>query len=220
MLGIMFSSEIRGVLAINGILMDNKAIAKRFGKDINIINELVDELEEARVFSRLENGAIYSRRMYRRSKRKEEIGRIRSQAGKKGMEKRWGKDDNKPIASGDNKSITNITASTSSPTPTPTPNSKSNVLFDKDSIEMEFDYLWKSWPSDRHGNKKTALRKYRAVRSKYPIERINKAFHGYMDYLKDMKLNENFDQKMKFLSTWLNEDNWKVNEHFKYTARL
>jgi len=111
-------------------------------------------------------------------------------------------------------------SSSSSSSPTSSLKSKSNVLFDKDSIELEFDNLWKAWPSDRHGNKKTALRKYRTVRSKYPIDRINKAFHGNMDYLKDMKINENFNQKMKLLSTGLNEDNWKVNEDFKYKPRL
>jgi len=118
LLGIMFTSQVRGTLAVNGIRMDNKAIAKRFGKNINIINKLVAELEEARVFSRLPDGTIYSRRMYRRSKKKEKISEIRSKAGKEGMKKRWEESNKK----GNNKKITKITApSSSSSSPPPPP---------------------------------------------------------------------------------------------------
>jgi len=115
LLGIMFTSEIRGTLTINGIQMDNNAIAKRFGDSITNINKMITELEEARVFSRLSDGTIISRRMYRESKKKKQISQIRSEAGKKGMTKRWQK--------GNNKKITKITAPSpsSSPTPTVTP---------------------------------------------------------------------------------------------------
>jgi len=116
LLGIMFTSEVRGTLAVNGIRMDNKAIAKRFGKNINIINKLVAELEEARVFSRLPDGTIYSRRMYRRSKKKGKISEIRSKAGKEGMKKRWGESNKK----GNNKKITKITAPSSTTSSSPT----------------------------------------------------------------------------------------------------
>ena len=133
MLGIMFASEIRGTLTINGIRMDNKAIAKRFKIPLKEINKLITELEQEQVFSRLEDGTIYSRRMYRNSKRKKELSRIRSRAGKKGMENRWKQTDNKDITKNNNKPITNITAS--SPTPTSTPTS---TLKDKDKYIVAF----------------------------------------------------------------------------------
>lgn len=116
LLGIMFASEVRGTLAVNGIRMNNKAIAKRFGININTINKLVAELEKERVFSRFQDGTIYSRRMYRLSKKKAKISEIRSKAGKEGMKKRWGESNKK----GNNKKITKITApsSTSSSSPT------------------------------------------------------------------------------------------------------
>ena len=67
MLGIMFSSQIRGTLTINCVQMDNKAIAKRFGTKPSEINKLITELEEAQVFDRLEDDTIISRRMFRKS---------------------------------------------------------------------------------------------------------------------------------------------------------
>lgn len=127
MIGIMFSSEIRGTLTINGIALDNKSIAKRFGKSEKNINKLITELEEARVFSRLEDGTIYSRRMYKESKRKDKISLIRSLAGKKGMESRWQQDDGKAIAKSNNKTITKITASSPSPSSTTASSSTSKI---------------------------------------------------------------------------------------------
>jgi len=100
--------------------MDNKAIAKRFGKRLPEISNLIAELEEARVFDRLEDGTIISRRMFSKSQKKEHISTIRSRAGEKGMANRWAGADNKSITKGDNKKITNITASSPTPTPPPT----------------------------------------------------------------------------------------------------
>jgi uncharacterized phage protein (TIGR02220 family) len=120
LLGIMFSSEIRGTLTINGMPVDNKIIAKRFGHHLKDVNKLITELEAAKVFSRLEDGTIYSRRMYRESLRQQEISQKRAEAGKAGMAKRWGEEDNKVITSPYNKTITKITASSSTPSSSPT----------------------------------------------------------------------------------------------------
>jgi len=129
LLGIMFSSEIRGTLTINGRPVDNKIISKRFGHHIKEVNKLITELETAKVFSRLGDGTIYSRRMYRESMRQQEISQKRAEAGKLGMAKRWADEqqsDNKPITPPHNKRITKITASssTSSSSPISTPNKK------------------------------------------------------------------------------------------------
>lgn len=118
MLGIMFKAEIRGTLTINGRQISTKILSKIAGVKEEIITKLLRELERNDVFSKLDDSTIICRRMLRESSKKGKISKIRSEAGKKGMESRWEKNDNKPITKGDNKKITKITASTSSPTPT------------------------------------------------------------------------------------------------------
>ena len=87
-LGIMFKAEIRGTLTINGKQVDNKTLAKVTGGDEIEVAKLLNELEENNVFSRLNDKTIICRRMFKESKRKEQISKIRSKAGKKGAEKR------------------------------------------------------------------------------------------------------------------------------------
>jgi len=153
MLGIMFKAEIRGTLRVNGKQIDSKSLAKLVGDKEENINKYLKELEENDVFSRLEDGTIISRRMYRESRKKEEISRIRSEAGKKGMVARWGKEDNKEITEAitkdDNKKISKITASTSTPTSTPNISETTNVV----SVQNDEDRSEQP-PSDHSSKKK------------------------------------------------------------------
>jgi len=115
MLGIMFKAEIRGTLTINGRQINTKILSKIVGVKEEITTKLLRELERNDVFSKLDDSTIICRRMLRESSKKGKISKIRSEAGKKGMESRWEKNDNKPITKRNNKKITKITASTSSP---------------------------------------------------------------------------------------------------------
>lgn len=124
MLGIMWSAKPRGALIVNGKQVNNKMITRLTNAPEIEINKLITELEEHNVFSRLENGTIINRRMYYKALKEKEIAEKRAEAGKKGMEKRWGKGDNKDITQVDNKKITKITASLPSSSPTPTPTSE------------------------------------------------------------------------------------------------
>jgi len=201
MLGIMFVSEIRGTLTINGIQMDNKSIARRFRLPPKEVNKLITELESQQVFSRLEDGTIISRRMYRESKRKEELSRIRARAGRQGMQKRWKQTDNKNNKD-DNKKITNITASSLTPTLTPTV-----TLKDKDKYIVAFKTFWDSWPSDRRQKKPYTEMKFLALCKKGDLERFRSACQNYADYLEYQQSENNFDQTPMLTSTWMN--NWE-----------
>lgn len=210
LLGIMFTSEIRGTLTINGIQMDNKAIARRFGESITNINKWINELEEARVFSRLPDGTIISRRMYRESEKKEKISQIRSEAGKKGMEKRWQKENNKKI--------TKITAPSSSPSSSPS--STSNNI---DVIKEEFEkHLWKPWPIEGRFKKKYCLMKFRALIKAGKKEEFLKTTRKYATYIQMKWERDNFKQQVMHLSTWLNnwEDEKEQYMNFKYEPPL
>jgi len=89
MLCIAFASPKRGsLLSSSGMQIDCKMLAKLVGeKDEERIKKLLEELEKNGVFSRLKDGTIISRRMFRERK----LSDIRRQAA----EKRWGKKKDK-----------------------------------------------------------------------------------------------------------------------------
>lgn len=98
----MFVSPKRGVLLqSNGHKMDNKILAKLCGETEQVISSLIGELEVMGVISFFE-GSISNRRMLR----DEEVSHLRSEAGIKGMSKRWGKKYNKTITRCNNKGVT------------------------------------------------------------------------------------------------------------------
>lgn len=136
MLCIMFYNKPRGLLIANGLQIDNKMLAKILGEKEESIASSVQELEGYKVFSRLPDSTIYSRRMYNQSLQEAYLKEIRSEAGKKGMEKRWKK--------GDNKKITEITASTS----TPTSSSKKKKEEEKENIPQQSKALLTSFPKN------------------------------------------------------------------------
>ena len=81
MLGIMRAAHIKGMLAVNGISLSSKELAKIVGVlNIEEIDRLIVELEYYKVFSRLDDGTIINRRMYRESA----IRKMRAEAGKRG----------------------------------------------------------------------------------------------------------------------------------------
>jgi len=135
MLGIMFKAEIRGTLIVNGRRINGKALAKILGELEQIINKLLKELEDNEVFSRLEDSTIICRRMFKESKRKEDISRIRSEAGKKGAKSKWQK-------------MAKMAAPTSSPTSSSTSSSSSTSkhIYTQKELNSLFDKWFKRYP--------------------------------------------------------------------------
>lgn len=80
MLGIMSRSKIKGTLTVNGKQIESKDLANLLGKDSLEILTLMKELEIYGVFSRLPDGTIINRRMYREG----EVRRKRAEAGRLG----------------------------------------------------------------------------------------------------------------------------------------
>ena len=143
MLGIMWKAEIRGTLTVNGRQIDNKTLAKIVNAPISEIKPLMKELEINNVFSRLEDGTIICRRVFRESGRKEQISKIRSKIGKKGAKERWKKmaKHSKLSSRNDSKAVEEKMAkmATSSSTPTSSPSSisssKANIELRKQIID-------------------------------------------------------------------------------------
>lgn len=130
MLCTMWYGKPRGTLTVNGKQLNNKGLAKIVGESEELINRLVDELESNKVFSRLDDGTICCRRMYAQWQKAEQLRKVRSEAGKKGMKERWGKENNK--------TITKITPSASSSSSSSTSNSFISN-FDNNKLEKNKD---------------------------------------------------------------------------------
>jgi hypothetical protein len=95
MLAIMHDAEPYGSLLVNGQRIDKKRLAALAGVPERDCSTLLLELEVVGVFSRDEDGTIYSRRMRRDA--------IRSEEGRRQIAKRWGNssDDRDPNRSDD-----------------------------------------------------------------------------------------------------------------------
>jgi len=85
MLCLMHESPRRGYLQhVSGKPVTAEQLARMTGCSTDEVSRLLQELEDAGVFSCTEHGVIYSRRMVR----DEHIRQIRSEAGRKGVEQR------------------------------------------------------------------------------------------------------------------------------------
>lgn len=85
MLGYMWESTPRGYLIIKGKPVITPVIARLIGVDITKMEQALEQMEEFDVFSRTNDGTIYSRKMVA----DEEKRLKKSKAGRLGMEKRY-----------------------------------------------------------------------------------------------------------------------------------
>lgn len=76
---------------VNGKPVDIKTLARIVNDTEENIKKYLDELERFNVFSRLKDGTIICRRMFRESRKQEEMKQKKSKAGKIGMSKRYQK---------------------------------------------------------------------------------------------------------------------------------
>lgn len=80
MLCFMWESTERGYLTLNNKPIPNENLARMTGFARDLLGVLLDELESFAVFSRREDGAIYSRKMVK----DEKIRKLRAENGQKG----------------------------------------------------------------------------------------------------------------------------------------
>jgi len=80
MLGLMWESTPRGYLVLNHKPYPKEALSRCLGFACDLLDVLLSELEQYAVYSKTDNGIIYSRKMVRDC----EISKIRAEAGKKG----------------------------------------------------------------------------------------------------------------------------------------
>jgi biotin operon repressor len=80
MLSLMHESDRRGYLQVNGKFVSAELLARMTGGSTDEVSRLLQELEDSGVFSRSDDGCIYSRRMVRDERKRA----LCSEAGKKG----------------------------------------------------------------------------------------------------------------------------------------
>ena len=84
--------------------------------------------------------------------------------------------------------------------------------------ETEFIQFWESYPNKEA--KDVALAAFKVLRKKESLETIAKAFNGYMDFLKNERIRNNFNRKPMNASTFLRQNRWKDFLDFRYEAPL
>lgn len=84
------------------------------------------------------------------------------------------------------------------------------------SYDEEFEAFWKAWPKEARLNKQYAKGIFIARCKQGLLLLIQKCFRGYMAFLKNKKIHENFEQKVMYPSTFLNKGRFREYEHCKY----
>ena len=194
MLGIMSRAEIKGALTINGKQIGSKELAKIVGITERETIPLLKELEVHKVFSRLPDGIIINRRMYKTSK----LSQARAEAGKKGASLRWQKDGK--VHNKDEASI---------------------VIEDEDDNEInkKFAEFWAAYPYEGRLAKKESRIKFGAIIKRGELAEFIRGFHGYLDFLKHQKVKKNFVQTPMYAKTFLN-GRWSEFVDFKFEPEL
>jgi hypothetical protein len=82
----------------------------------------------------------------------------------------------------------------------------------------EFEDFWKAYPNKE--SKNDAYDAFRVLRKKESLETIAKAFNGYMDFLKDERVKNNFNRRPKNAATFLKKDRWREYLDYKYEPSL
>jgi len=148
LLCIMWNCTPRGALVINGKpITESKTIAKLSKGEANEVSELIANLEQAGVFSRLDDGTIICRKMYREWILSEK----RAEAGAKGGQAKRKQKPSKTKAKGESKTEAKVPSPTPTPSPTPIPTPEESgdltgkepvkSLFEADGIERKLSYL-------------------------------------------------------------------------------
>lgn len=169
-------SDEYGVLCINGKGMSTAQIARTVGEIPKVVASLIDELEQAAVFSRRSDGSIYSRRMVS----DEHLRNIRSAAGRLGGNPNLLGSNNELKASNGsdlvkqtNKQRTTPSSSSSSSYKNLSEANASSSEKSSPASSAEFPKFWATWPrSDRKDAKGKCEEKWKRFKLDFIADKI------------------------------------------------
>lgn len=177
-----------------------KGIAVSYNIDITVLESVINTAITEGLFVS-DDDKFWSDSLIRRKGKFQELKRKRSEAGKKGMAKRWEnrKKDNSVITN-DNNVISNEGADI-------TKNNKGKESKGKESKQNnytpEFEQFWKMYP--RKIEKKQAAKAFKTANKKYGLDKIVAGTKGYAESLRKSGTDEGF---IKHASTFLNNDSF------------
>lgn len=170
--------------------------------DIDAPQEMIEHLIRVGLWDRDEQGQIWFHDwcVYQPSgaahkEKQEAIREKRSEAGKNGAAKRWGKqDDSKPIANA-------WQTDSPEPEPEPEPSIPNGIdISPKNDFDEKFDDFWAVYP--RRENKQSARR---AFKQAIKTETLESIIAGALRYREDPNRDPAFT---KHAATWLNNQCW------------
>ena len=157
-----------GYLSINGKPMTPAQVARMVGESPAVAAKLLKELEDAGVFSRDEQGCIFSRRMVK----DEHVRNVRADAGRLGGNPNLLK---QKVKQNEKQNLTPSSSSSSSSSDTP-------PAPDGGDVPPGFAEFWKTWPPN---DRKQAKGKCLAAWKKAGAERDAAAVLTHVERLKD-----------------------------------
>jgi hypothetical protein len=83
-----------------------------------------------------------------------------------------------------------------------------------------FEEFWIAYPREGRFHKKACLQRFAELVKAGHLAELKAGFAGYLDHLKDEKLNKGFDKRPMHVMTFLNKERFKTYKDFKYEARL
>lgn len=188
--------------------MGSKELAKFVGEFKDKVEELLQELEYYRVFSRDADGMIYNRRMVREA----DLSRKRSEAGRRGGLSK------QTTSKGEAKVESKREATLENEDEDENENIKEGKIKEGE-IDSKFAEFWTAYPREGRLAKKDSRVKFGALVKRGELAEFIKGFHGYLDYLKHQRVKNNFDQRPMYAKTFLN-GRWQEFIGFKYEPKL
>ncbi len=189
---LMFESQERGRLLLNGQPMPIEALCRFLGLDNQKTTKTLTKLTEYGVVSKDENGVFYSRRMIR----DEEIRAIRKNSGSMGGNPNL---VNQNSTTGDNQN--------------PTPSKEDEYEDEREEIKTAkqvFDEARKSYPGTRNGLERE-WNNFRAKQKKNipnTVQMILPAIEREKAYKAFLKSKGDFCPPWANFQTWINQERW------------
>lgn len=92
-------------------------------------------------------------------------------------------------------------------------------------LKEEFDEFWIFYRSignkrDDSGDKNEATKAYKTLRKTVDKKNIAQATNGYADFLKGKRIDDNFEQRKMYASSFLRSKKWQRFLDFKYDPQL
>lgn len=194
LLCIMHECDRYGHLSINDKPMQAAQLARLVGLTPKECAALLDELEGAGVFSRLEDGTVFSRRMVK----DERIRNVRAQAGRLGGNPNLVKQSDNQTVNHTSNQDANLSINLM-----PTPSSSSSSSKDKSMSPVGFDSFWSAWPTTP---RKQGRSKCLAVWSRKKLEARSAEIIAHVEAMKATDSWRGGYEPMPM--TYLNQERW------------